>query len=444
MRRAREALAAAAPGRQARVLLVSLFHPELVRGGAQQVCYELFEGLKEQGAVRPFLLASVDGSHPALFKSGARITGFDGRPGEFLFLCRDYDYWWHKTGDPLLIEGYVDFLEQIRPDVVHFHHFLTFGIDILSLTRRTLPDARIILTLHEFLTICAADGHMVRKTDGSLCRSASQVRCHQCFPERSPEEFFLRELWMKRHLEAVDAFTCPTRFMMDHFIAWGLPREKLFHVTNGQKDYAAAGGASGRLPKTGERPNRFGFFGQLVDVKGIRVLLKAVEILRAEGFTGLSVEINGGNLNYASEAGRRDFEAFLEAEASLPPAERILAYNGPYDVKDLRHRMARIDWCIVPSVWWEIFGLVISEAWMFGRPVICSNVGAMAERVTHEVDGLHFEMGDAASLARTMKRAATEEGLWERLAGDLSIPPTREHMTKKYSVLYQDSRRRAA
>ena len=29
-----------------KVLLVSLFHPELVRGGAQQICYELFEGLK--------------------------------------------------------------------------------------------------------------------------------------------------------------------------------------------------------------------------------------------------------------------------------------------------------------------------------------------------------------------------------------------------------------
>jgi len=30
-----------------KVLLISLFHPELVRGGAQQICYELFEGLKE-------------------------------------------------------------------------------------------------------------------------------------------------------------------------------------------------------------------------------------------------------------------------------------------------------------------------------------------------------------------------------------------------------------
>ena len=62
-----------------KVLLMSLYHPELVRGGAQQVCYELFEALREAPGFRPFLLAAIDNSYPALFKSGARITGFDGR-----------------------------------------------------------------------------------------------------------------------------------------------------------------------------------------------------------------------------------------------------------------------------------------------------------------------------------------------------------------------------
>src|SRR5581483_3551015 len=154
----------------------------------------------------------------------------------------------------------------------------------------------------------------------------------------------------------------------------------------------------------------FGFFGQLVDVKGVQTVLAAVDLLRAQGFTDFSVEINGANLRYASESLRAEFEAFLKTEAARPSAERIVFYNGPYEVRDLRSRMARVDWCIVPSLWWEIFGLVISEAWMFGRPVICSNVGAMAERVRDGVDGLHFEMGDAASLARTIKRAAAEEG----------------------------------
>jgi glycosyltransferase involved in cell wall biosynthesis len=185
-----------------------------------------------------------------------------------------------------------------------------------------------------------------------------------------------------------------------------------------------------------QRHNRFGFFGQLVDAKGVQILLRAVEILRGEGFLDLTVEINGGNQHYASPEIRAEIEQCFEAEARRPPGERIVYYNGSYDARELRSRMARIDWCIVPSIWWETFALVISEAWMFGKPVICSNVGAMAERVGDEIDGLHFEMADARALACTLRRAATEEGLWARLAAALPSPPPREAMIDGFRRVY--------
>ncbi|HZP21064.1 MAG TPA: glycosyltransferase family 4 protein [Bauldia sp.] len=415
-----------------KVLLVSLFHPELVRGGAQQVCYELFQGLRARDDVEATLLASVDDSTPALFKSGARITGFDRRPNEFVFLSRGYDYTWHRIPDALLIEAYVEFLNLVRPDVVHFHHFLTLGIDLLSITRRTLPEARIVFTFHEFLAICAADGQMLRRTDRSLCTTASPVRCHQCLPDHSPDFFFLREMWMKKHLDAVDVFTTPTRFMVEHYVAWGIDRDRIEVVANGQRDY------SGGEPDVEEREkrNRFGFFGQLVDNKGVHVVLEAVEILRSSGFTDFVVEINGDNLRYASEARRKALEAFLEREAARPLSERNVVMNGSYHVDQLANRMARIDWCLVPSVWWEIFGLVISEAWMFRKPVIASNVGGMKERIRHEVNGLHFNVGDARSLAETMRRAATEEGLWDNLSENIRPPMSREEMTGAFMDIY--------
>ena len=210
-----------------KVLLISLYHPELVRGGAQQVCYELFQGLRARDDVEPVLLSAIDPSFQSLFKSGARITGFDGRPDEYLFLTNEMDPWWHKCSDPRLIEAYAAFLEQIRPDVVHFHHFMTFGLDLLTLTRRVLPDCRIVFTLHEFLAICAADGHMVRRTDAALCDHATPVRCHQCFPDIAPERFFLRKAFIQAHLGAVDVFTVPSRFMREPFVRWGLPADRI-------------------------------------------------------------------------------------------------------------------------------------------------------------------------------------------------------------------------
>jgi glycosyltransferase involved in cell wall biosynthesis len=415
-----------------KILLISLYHPELVRGGAQQITYELFEGVKQVPGVSVTLLASVDQTTPALFKSGARITGFDGRPGEFLLLSQEYDYTWEKTSNVQIAESFREFLLLMRPDVVHFHHFLTFGIDFLTLARRVLPEAKIVFTAHEFLTICAANGHMVRRTDQSLCTRASAERCHQCLPEQPPEHYFVREMWMKTHLAVVDVFTTPSRFTIERFCAWGLDRERLVHVTNGQElvaGRAVAGLARGRR-------NRFGFFGQLVDVKGVHVILQAVAILRAEEFTDFVVEINGENIQFATPARRAELEAFFEEEEQLPVASRNVVFNGGYHHEQLASRMARVDWCLVPSVWWEVFGLVISEAWRFGRPVIASNAGGPAERISDEVDGLLFELGDARALAAAMRRACTEEGLWERLAAGISEPPSRGAMVEGFLQVY--------
>jgi glycosyltransferase involved in cell wall biosynthesis len=182
--------------------------------------------------------------------------------------------------------------------------------------------------------------------------------------------------------------------------------------------------------------NRFGFFGQYVDVKGVQIILRAVALLRAEGFTDFAVDLNGDNLRFASATVREEIETFLAREAERPREERIVTDRGSYEVSLLASRMSQIDWCIVPSIWWESFGLVVSEAWMFGRPVICSNVGGLAERNQHDVFALLFQIGDARALADTIRRACTEDGLWARLRENLPTPPTRDAMVDGYLGIY--------
>jgi glycosyltransferase involved in cell wall biosynthesis len=297
-----------------------------------------------------------------------------------------------------------------------------------------LPACRIVFTFHEFMAICAANGHMVRRTDGSLCDHASQVRCHQCFPDRPPEDFLLRKMWFMCHLAQVDRFACPTGFMIEHYVDWGIARDKIFHVTNGHRSHIT-------LPLRADGPgpkNHFGFFGQLHDTKGLHIVLRAVDLLRAEGMTDFHLEINGDNMRFASASVRGEIESFLATEQERPSSQRLVTYNGSYQVDQLQQRMSRIDWCIVPSIWWEAFALVISEAWMFGKPVICSNVGAMAERVSDGVDGLLFEMGDPRSLATVMQRACTEDGLWQTLHDAVPPPPSCAAMADGYVRLYRD------
>ena len=54
---------------------------------------------------------------------------------------------------------------------------------------------------------------------------------------------------------------------------------------------------------------------------------------------------------------------------------------------------------VVPSLWYETFGLVVAEAFATGTPVVVSDHGALAELVTNDVNGFTFRPGDEAHLA---------------------------------------------
>lgn len=406
------------------ILFVSVYHPELVRGGAQQAAYELFLGAREAGLEATFLASIEQKTAPALFKPGAVVTGFDGRPGEFLFLSDAFEHAWYRNTSIRALTWFAEFLRDLQPDVIHFHHFMTLGLDLFLVARRTLPHARIVLTLHEFLAICRADGHMVRRNERALCTHASPVRCHQCFPEVTPESFRLREDWVRHAFSAVDTFVAPTDFVRRRYLAWGLDPARVHVVTNAQADYARRDyRVPIPTPTPAAAPNRFAFFGQLVDDKGLAVVFDALALYAAQHEAPIRFDINGANLHFGSDAFQARFHEFLAGAKALEPVVTV-SFLGGYGMPDLPQRMGRTDWVVVPSTWWEIFGLVVSEAFMFAKPPICSNIGGMGERIAHDGNGLLFQVGDAADLCATLHRCATEPGLHARLAAaSPGVPP---------------------
>ncbi|MEI6798763.1 MAG: glycosyltransferase [Pseudomonadota bacterium] len=407
--------------------MISLFHPESVRGGAQQTAYELFLGARKAGIDAFFLASCEPNIDRALFKPGAIITGFDGRPNEYLFLSDSFEHTSYRNLNIRALKWFETFLNDIKPDVIHFHHFMTLGLDLFLIARRVRPNAKIVLTLHEFLGICKADGHMIRRSDKNLCQMSSAVRCHQCFPDISPEMFQLRDDWVKHAFSVFDAFIAPTDFVRRRYIDWGLPANKVHVVTNAQQDYSTSDArVAYQKPATQWQRNRFGFFGQLVDVKGIQVVFDALELYDNTHTSPLTLDINGANLNYASPALKERFERFMALAPDLEPKIKV-NLNGSYAMGDLPTRMGRIDWVIIPSVWWEIFALTLSEAYMFKKPPLVSNIGGVGERVRHDIDGLLFDVGDPVSLMETMHHCMTEDGLHARLAENSpGVPPVRD------------------
>jgi len=76
-----------------------------------------------------------------------------------------------------------------------------------------------------------------------------------------------------------------------------------------------------------------------------------------------------------------------------------VTYRGHLDAAALSdfYREARM--LVVPSTWFETFGIVAGEAMNHRLPVVASDIGALAEVVEDGVTGLLFETGNAVELA---------------------------------------------
>src|SRR5207244_2552263 len=124
--------------------------------------------------------------------------------------------------------------------------------------------------------------------------------------------------------------------------------------------------------------------------------------------------LHGTGLDRQSDEYRREFDELM---AEMPENAVLVGRYGPDDLPQL---MSEVDYVVVPSLWWENSPRVIQEAFAYGRPVICSGIGGMAEKVADGVNGLHFRVGDPVSLAGTIRKAV-EPGTWEKLSGN--FPP---------------------
>jgi glycosyltransferase involved in cell wall biosynthesis len=422
-------------GRRRRVLFLVHNHPAVRPGGAEAYAVELYRALRDHADFEPFLVARTDA--PARAAQTDRETPFaavDDDPNQYFLRThpRDFDFF-HLTArnKSLHVRHLRDFLLALRPDLIHVQHTLFIGNDILPLIRQTLPDVPIVYTLHEFLAICHRNGQMVRATDEQNCLEASPRRCAACFPNITPEQFFLRERLTKSHFQHVDLFLAPSRFLMERYIDWGIPRDRIRF-----EDY---GRLARRAPPSGpDRPrNRFGYFGQFTPYKGATVALEAMALLAREG-SDAHLRVHGANLEIQPEDFQARFRALLDESADN------VTMHGRYEHHELHALMDAVDWVIVPSTWWENSPLVIQEAFLHGRPVLCSDIGGMAEKVDHEVNGLHFRVGNPQSLADTIRRATESPGLWDQLrAGIPEIYPMDRHVsviTETYAELLRSQR----
>ncbi len=388
------------------IAVISHAHPSISKGGAEIAAHTLYQGLRALGVPAIFIAAVPEAERHRLDLGADEYAVFHAQ--------ERYEHL-YQLAEPAVARQLCAVLDATGAEQLVFHHFLWLGLNSLR-DALALPGRRGLLVLHEFLAQCHHHGQMITATTQLPCSSATPSRCGNCFPTLGRPRFELRRRLVGEVFDQLDGFVSPSRFLAERYVAWGLPAERVHVVENGllhPGQPAPPRPAAGRFV--------FGFFGQLNPFKGVDVLLGAAE--RLASAAEIEIRIHG-NIIGLPEALVARLDRLAE---SLPQ----LRFMGAYENDQVGALMAECDYVLVPSIWWENSPVVIQEAYAAGRPVICTGIGGMAEKVVPGVTGLHFRRNDAGDLAQVMQSAA-DPALLAKLQAGLPRPADAPTMARHY------------
>ena len=173
---------------------------------------------------------------------------------------------------------------------------------------------------------------------------------------------------MQESLSHIDAFIAPSRFSKDKHVEMGLeiPIVELPYFT---ARWSASDTA--HTPDAEESPY-FLFVGRLEFIKGIHTLLP---VFRKFAKAKLLI------------VGAGTYECTLRRLAQGCPNIQFLGNRSSSELRRLYERAVAV---IVPSIWYEVFGQVIIEAFSLQTPAIVRNIGGMPQIIEESGGGFVY------------------------------------------------------
>jgi len=362
--------------------MVTTFYPPYHFGGDAVYVYRLSNALARRGH-------HVDVVHDcdAFFAAGGREVGtpLAHHPNVHVHPMRSRfgllsPLVTHQTAQPWLKRPLRDVLDAGSHDVVHFHNVSLIGPAAFALGRGVK-----LYTLHEHWLICPM--HVLWKFDREPCTERSCLAC--TLHGRRPPQWWRYTSMLDRYLAHVDRFLSPSRFTRDrHLEQRSLPIDVLpYFVPPPERE------ARDSAPPH-DRPY-FLFVGRLIKLKGLHTL---IPVFRNYPGADLLVVGSGGH------------EAELRALAADVPNVKFLGYI-PHDRLSALYRHAIA--LIMPSVGYEVFGIVLLEAFAHQTPVIVRALGGMPEAVEDSGGGMIYH--DDRELVEAMRQLQASRSLRDEL-----------------------------
>ena len=333
-------------------------------------------------------------------------------------------------------------LERFKPDVLHFFHLNRLGTGLIEhAVRAGIPR---FMTATDFWTICPT-GQLVC-SNGSLCSgpSAHAGNCVKHFAQSTQGGLIriiaeklptagadlLARLTLKgvlpsypqreevmaiasrlsiniARLNQLSGLIVPNGFMRELLIRHGVSPRLIIQSAFGIDVTSSEGVERHSIPR---HPLRVGFIGTLARHKGCHVLIEAFKAL-PQGQALLKIYGN-----------TEDFPEYTSELKRLAGHHRDIAFCGIFHNSKIAEVLANLDVLVVPSLWYENTPLVLYSAQAARCPVVASDYPGISEVIRDGENGLLFEAGNVAALAKQLTRLIGERGLAERLSANSRRP----------------------
>jgi glycosyltransferase involved in cell wall biosynthesis len=288
-----------------------------------------------------------------------------------------------QTGRPGLKSAQLSAILSKPFDVIHFHNIsLVGGPKVLEYGR-----AVKLYTLHEYWLVCPT--HMLFKFGQEACTEQSCFAC--TIVHRRPPQMWRYTRMIEEAVKQVDLFIAPSRFAMQKHreMGWQRPIAELPYFTS---RWSQDQPTDASVPR--EAPY-FLFVGRLERIKGLQRLIPVFQ-----RYQKAQLRV----------AGTGEYEGALRAMAAGSANITFLGYQSGERLRQLYDQAVAT---IVPSIWYEVFGIIILESFARKTPVIVSNMGGMPKVV--EDSGGGFVFNTEADLIAAMDKFVDEPRLRGRM-----------------------------
>lgn len=276
-------------------------------------------------------------------------------------------------------------IRDTRPDIIHIHSIkrLISPSILHSAKKFNIP---VVYTANDYHLICP-NYRLFSK--GKICEACKGNRYYKVILKRCVRNSFFLSLLvcieqyvhsMLRIFENnVDMFIAPSNFLRKKMIENGIPPRRIVHIPYfvPPDDYQPIR----------EFSNYIVYIGRLVEEKGLVTLIRAMKKI-----PNIKLVIIGEG-EY-----RRESELLINREGI-----NNVEVKGYLDQAGIRLIIGKSIFVVVPSEWYEIFGIVIIESFARGKPVVGADIGGIPELIDNGVNGLLFKPGDVNDLVEKIK-----------------------------------------